>query len=50
MEAILKERLREFFFEGKRWYDLRRFGKDYVFKIYHSTRITFIMADQVKGH
>ena len=32
MEAILKERLREFFFEGKRWYDLRRFGKDYVLK------------------
>ena len=23
MEAILKERLREFFFEGKRWYDLK---------------------------
>lgn len=32
MEAILKERLREFFFEGKRWYDLRRFGKEYVVK------------------
>ncbi|MGL5681610.1 MAG: SusD family outer membrane lipoprotein NanU [Marinifilaceae bacterium] len=31
-EAILKERLREFFFEGKRWYDLRRFGNEYVFK------------------
>lgn len=32
MEAILKERLREFFFEGKRWYDLRRFGWEYVSK------------------
>ena len=32
MEAILKERLREFFFEGKRWYDLRRFGNQYVLK------------------
>lgn len=32
MEAILKERLREFFFEGKRWYDLRRAGKEYVLK------------------
>ncbi len=32
MEAILKERLREFFFEGKRWYDLRRAGKTYVLK------------------
>lgn len=31
-EAILKERLREFMFEGKRWYDLRRFGNNYVFK------------------
>lgn len=31
-EAILQERLCEFFFEGKRWYDLRRFGNEYVFK------------------
>lgn len=31
-EAILQERLCEFFFEGKRWYDLRRFGDEYVFK------------------
>lgn len=31
-EAILNERLCEFFFEGKRWYDLRRFGNEYVFK------------------
>ncbi|MEG0464345.1 SusD family outer membrane lipoprotein NanU [Bacteroides sp.] len=32
MEAILKERMREFFFEGKRWYDLRLMGADYVTK------------------
>ncbi len=31
-EALLKERLLEFICEGKRWYDLRRFGKSYVFK------------------
>lgn len=31
-EAILAERYFEFIAEGKRWYDLRRFGKDYVFK------------------
>lgn len=31
-EVLLKERLFEFFGEGKRWYDLRRFGKNYVFK------------------
>lgn len=31
-ETLLKERLFEFICEGKRWYDLRRFGKDYVFK------------------
>jgi len=31
-EALLKERLFEFICEGKRWYDLRRFGKEYVFK------------------
>ncbi|HEY1010762.1 MAG TPA: SusD family outer membrane lipoprotein NanU, partial [Daejeonella sp.] len=31
-EALLKERFFEFICEGKRWYDLRRFGKSYVFK------------------
>lgn len=31
-EAILKERLREFMFEGKRWYDLRLLGEPYIFK------------------
>jgi len=30
-EALLQERLFEFIFEGKRWYDLRRFGDSYVF-------------------
>ena len=34
-EAILQERLLEFMFEGKRWYDLRRFGDSYVFN--HTT-------------
>lgn len=31
-EAILRERYFEFIFEGKRWYDLRRMGDNYVFK------------------
>ena len=31
-EVILRERLKEFMFEGKRWYDLRRFGKNFVMK------------------
>lgn len=31
-EVLLKERLKEFMFEGRRWYDLRRFGKNYVMK------------------
>jgi len=31
-EAILKERLHEFMFEGKRWYDLRLMGEPYIFK------------------
>lgn len=31
-EAILKERLREFMFEGKRWYDLRLLGEPYIYK------------------
>jgi hypothetical protein len=30
-ESILQERLFEFIFEGKRWYDLRRMGDNYVF-------------------
>lgn len=29
--ALLQERLFEFVFEGKRWYDLRRFGNSFVF-------------------
>jgi len=29
--AILEERYLEFIFEGKRWYDLRRFGESFVF-------------------
>ena len=36
-EAILKERMLEFVFEGKRWYDLRRMGDNYV---YEYTNIT----------
>lgn len=31
-EALLHERFCEFVMEGKRWYDLRRFGNEYVFK------------------
>ena len=31
-EAILEERFKEFMMEGRRWYDLRRFGSKYVFK------------------
>lgn len=31
-ESLLRERFLEFLGEGKRWYDLRRFGKSYVFK------------------
>lgn len=31
-EAILEERFFEFIFEGKRWYDLRRMGDEFVFK------------------
>ena len=31
-EAILEERFKEFIFEGKRWYDLRRMGDQYVYK------------------
>ncbi len=31
-EALLQERFFEFIFEGKRWYDLRRIGDQYVYK------------------
>lgn len=31
-EAILQERFFEFVFEGKRWYDLRRMGDNYVYE------------------
>lgn len=36
-QALLQERLFEFIFEGKRWYDLRRFGDAYV---YQNTPVT----------
>lgn len=32
VEAVLKERCREFILEGKRWYDLRLAGDSYVYK------------------
>lgn len=32
IETILKERMREFLFEGKRWYDIRLMGDDYATK------------------
>lgn len=32
IEAVLKERCREFLFEGKRWHDLRLMGAEYVTK------------------
>lgn len=32
LEAVLKERIREFMFEGKRWYDLRLMGEPYISK------------------
>ncbi len=34
-EALLEERYKEFIFEGKRWYDLRRMGDQYVYE--HTT-------------
>jgi len=37
-EALLKERLLEFVFEGKRWYDLRRLGDNYVYA--HTTLLS----------
>ncbi|MES2276286.1 MAG: SusD family outer membrane lipoprotein NanU [Bacteroidota bacterium] len=37
-EALLQERFLEFIFEGKRWYDLRRFGDSYVFA--HTTLLS----------
>lgn len=42
-EAILRERFLEFIFEGKRWYDLRRMGEEYVFKY-----TTILPADAYK--
>lgn len=37
-KAILKERFNEFIFEGKRWYDLRRFGNEYVFEVTYADK------------
>lgn len=37
-ESLLQERLLEFIFEGKRWYDLRRMGDNYVYE--HTTLLS----------
>ncbi|MBB2147776.1 SusD family outer membrane lipoprotein NanU [Pedobacter gandavensis] len=42
-QAILKERLFEFIGEGKRWYDLRRMGDNYVY-----ANTTLLPADAYK--
>lgn len=39
-EAILKERFFEFIGEGKRWYDLRRMGDNYVYEFTTLTQAT----------
>ena len=37
-ESLLRERFLEFLGEGKRWYDLRRFGKSFVFEYTTATQ------------
>lgn len=37
IEAILKERMREFVYEGKRWYDIRLMGDEYATKYSSAT-------------
>ncbi len=38
-EAILKERLREFMFEGKRWHDIRLFDKATKYSTANANRL-----------
>ncbi|MFI5192672.1 MAG: SusD family outer membrane lipoprotein NanU [Chitinophagales bacterium] len=42
-EALLQERFFEFIFEGKRWYDLRRMGDNFVYE-----HTTLLAADAYK--
>ena len=39
VEAVLKERLREFIFEGRRWYDIRLFDKAEKYSTAISSRL-----------
>ena len=38
-EAVLKERMREFLFEGKRWHDIRLFNKAVKYSTANNTRL-----------
>ena len=39
VEAVLKERFREFLFEGKRWYDIRLMGKTSEYSLAESGKL-----------
>ena len=43
VEAVLKERLRELMYEGKRWYDIRTLG--YTEKYSTANSKLIVMAD-----
>ena len=48
-EAILKERCREFLFEGKRWYDIRLFNKATKYSVANESRLYWPIDQNALG-
>ncbi len=49
IEAILKERLREFLFEGKRWHDIRLFDKATKYSTANANRLLWPIDETTKS-
>lgn len=49
IEAVLKERLREFMFEGKRWYDIRLMDKATKYSSASATRLLWPIDENALG-
>lgn len=49
IEAVLKERMREFMFEGKRWYDIRLMDKATKYSSASSTRLLWPIDENALG-
>ena len=49
VEAVLKERMREFMFEGKRWYDIRLMNKTSEYSTANENRLLWPIDENALG-